>query len=479
MAYVPGVEGGGRQAFLQRPRFLALSEFGPRSLVYHEGRAYRVVRAMLALGKESATPEARLPTKTVRICGECGAGHFNLDRNTCHGCGTPLGDAEVVKEVFRIDNVATQPAERITANEEERQRQGFELQTTFEWATRDGAPDFLPGGVNDEDGVVLRVAYGNGAKITRLNKGLRRRANKKVLGFRIDPVTGYWAKNADEEDDRIPDPTAIAKQRIVPCVDDYKNALLVRPAEADLSETTLATLQYALLRGIEVRFQLEEGEILAEPMPTRAERKGFLLYEATEGGAGVLSRIVEEAEIIQEIALFSLGVMHFDVEKGLPVAETGLQDRPDTSCVAACYRCLMSYFNQPDHELLDRRDAKAREILLRLARASTTLEELEDDAPAARVVAPGASLEEQSLASWHVTAKARGIPRPDASPLRLDGVEIPLVWREHYVAAAFDPVPDAVADQLADKGIALVTFDVLEKTWGRSFEELSKALGHS
>ena len=33
------------------------------------------------------------------------------------------------------------PAERITANDEERQRQGFELQTTFEWATRDHALD--------------------------------------------------------------------------------------------------------------------------------------------------------------------------------------------------------------------------------------------------------------------------------------------------------------------------------------------------
>ena len=31
----------------QRARFLAISEFGPGSLVYHEGRAYRVDRALL------------------------------------------------------------------------------------------------------------------------------------------------------------------------------------------------------------------------------------------------------------------------------------------------------------------------------------------------------------------------------------------------------------------------------------------------
>jgi hypothetical protein len=37
MAYIPATaDGRGRQAYLQRPRFLALSEFGPRSLVYRE-----------------------------------------------------------------------------------------------------------------------------------------------------------------------------------------------------------------------------------------------------------------------------------------------------------------------------------------------------------------------------------------------------------------------------------------------------------
>lgn len=49
MAYVPATsDGRGRQTYLQRPRFLALAEFGPRSLIYHEGRAYRVVRALLS-----------------------------------------------------------------------------------------------------------------------------------------------------------------------------------------------------------------------------------------------------------------------------------------------------------------------------------------------------------------------------------------------------------------------------------------------
>ena len=158
MAYMPATsDGRGRQTYLQRPRFLALSEFGPRSLVYHEGRAYRVVRAMLSLSHQaSATADVHLPTKTVRICKACGAGHCNDEASLCHACGASLGDAEIVNHIYRIENVATQPAERITANDEERQRQGFELQTTFEWAVRDHARDARKGVALDSEGEIAR-----------------------------------------------------------------------------------------------------------------------------------------------------------------------------------------------------------------------------------------------------------------------------------------------------------------------------------
>ena len=224
-----------------------------------------------------------------------------------------------MNNVFRIENVATQPAERITANDEERQRQGFELQTTFEWAVREQVLDVRHGAAADGDGEVLRLAYGPGATITRLNKGLRRRANRRQLGFQIDPVSGFWAKNDDEGDEPL-DPTVAPRQWIVPSVQDRKNALLVQAAEADLEQTTIVTIQHAMLRGIETVFQLEEGEILAEPMPSRDARNGFLLYEATEGGAGVLTRLVAEPEKVAEIARVALKIMHFDVEGqgGLP-----------------------------------------------------------------------------------------------------------------------------------------------------------------
>ena len=477
MAYIPATsDGRGKQAFLQRPRFLALAEFGPRSLVYHEGRSFRVVRAMLALGnRDSETTDVNLPTMTARICRVCGAGHFTDELSMCHACDQPLGTAELVNHIYRIENVATMPMERITANDEERQRQGFELQTTFEWAIRDGSIDSRSGVVADERGDVLRLSYGPGATITRINKGLRRRANRTQYGFKIDPVSGIWAKNAEEGDES--DPTAAPRQWIVPCVRDRKNALLLQPVQPDLSAEVLTTLQYALLRGIETVFQLEQGEVLAEPMPTRDERNGFLFYEAAEGGAGVLNRIAGEPETLAAVARVALSIMHFDVLEPAPLpSDTGdLSDVQGTSCVAACYRCLMSYYNQPDHELLDRRETETQELLLRLCRAETRLEQRRASRhPGVRASAPAT---DSSFSDFVVLLRDREIPAPDENPLTVDGVSLPLVWRAHYVAAGFDVVAPQVVTKLQDKGFEVMALGTTRSEWLASLGKLGRALG--
>ena len=133
-AFIPGE--GKTGSFLQRARFLAISEFGPRSLIYHEGRAYRVMKAKLP-------PEARtgdgseLATKDIFICSNCGACHDG-EVERCHACNAPMAGEVPVQRTLRIDNVEAAPAERITANDEERVRQGFDIQTVFSWPKRDG-----------------------------------------------------------------------------------------------------------------------------------------------------------------------------------------------------------------------------------------------------------------------------------------------------------------------------------------------------
>lgn len=476
MAHIPSIEDAKKvQTYLQRPRFLAIAEFGPRSLIYHEGRAFRVVRAILTPGqKRGSKIEPLLHTRTFYLCNHCGAQHEHKDVSQCHACALPFEDPDVIAGAYRIENVETRLAERITANDEERQRQGFDLQTTFHWATRGHILDVRDCVALDAEGNILQLAYGHGATITRINKGLRRRANDTQLGFTIDPTTGYWKKTEEEDSSAGPqDPTINTPQRIVPYVEDQKNALLVRLADENVSDKTLPTLQYALLRGIEVQFQLEQGEMLAEPLPRRNERKGFMLYEAAEGGAGVLTRLVAEANEIAKVARKALDVMHFELPENGEVPHT-LDDVSGTSCVAACYRCLLSYYNQPEHENIDRRDAATKRILLRLARSTIREEPGQTRRRSSR---PAPANTSTPLERWHEMAKQYGIPMQDEKSFVHDDIRAPLIWRKYLVVAVFesDPALPVAALQMLDMlGFTVLSFAADESGWADTFTRLKK-----
>lgn len=440
-AFVPAGGADNRAAYLQRARFLAISEFGPRSLIYHEGRAYRVHRAKLPPGSISADGKS-LATGQIFICASCGAAH-DTERERCHACDAPLAGCLPIRKTLRIDNVETLPAERITANDEERVRQGFEVQTVFAWPKRDGAIDLKQVGLNLEGEPLASLQYANSADIMRLNLGLKRRAEKTIMGFLINPATGYWAKQDDEVDEAQRDPEESYPERIVPIVQDRKNALLIRFSDPDAwSSTALTTAQHALLRGIEIVFQLEEGEVLGEPLPDKDNRRTILFYEATEGGAGVLARIMREPEILRAVVSEALSLMHFGkVEEAVASNSVDqLEDDPHAGCVKGCYRCLLSYYNQTDHVGIDRKDDKALALLIALANATPT----SFSRPA-------------SEGDWIDRFNDHGLPSPDVAPLILEGVEIPYCWRSDYVAAVPGEISAATSDAARATGWELVS----------------------
>lgn len=427
-AFIPAA----KSAVLQRPRFLAIAEFGPNSMIYHEGRAYRVTKAKLPA--EGRMDNGQLATSTLILCPECGAAHTDELQERCHACHTSLGGAERLDTVFRIDNVETAPAERITANDEDRQRRGFEIQTVFQWPVHNGAPDIRSTVLGHAGEDLLRLDYGASTKLSRINKGLRRRKSKSICGFFIDPNSGRWLKDPanGDDDDGMGDPTQAKPQRIVPMVEDHKNALLLQP-QVSFSTEEMATFQHAFIRGTQLVFELEEGEILGESLPSRDIRNAILLYEATEGGAGVLNRLVADPKKVAEVAQVALTLMHYrEPFEPADMLET------DDACVAGCYRCILSYFNQPDHELIDRRHEQVIEVLCKLAHAAEVgLENTGTEHP------------------WLAAVEQWGVPTPSA--ITIDGSVQELFWPARGVLA----VPGGPTPGLVAEGSALGILDII------------------
>ncbi len=360
-AYIPGRrQMRGTNEFLSRPRFLAISEFGPQSIIYHEGSRYKIDRVILPVRDDSND----LVTTSAKQCDHCGYLHpisGGGGPDLCDRCGGKL--PAPLASLFRLQNVSTRRKNQINSDEEERVRQGFELQTGVRFAEHGQRSSCLAGQVVLNGDVLADLTYGHTATLWRINLGWRRRAEQERYGFVLDVERGFWAKNEQDVEDDDQDVTLQQTRRVIPYVEDRRNCLLFQ-LSAEAEPNVLASLQAALKNAIQVEYQLEESELAAEALPSWKERRLILFYEAAEGGAGVLRRLLEPGAMAR-LARRALELCHYDPDTG---EDKRRVERAQTDCEAACYDCLMSYTNQMDHRLLDRQSI--RELLLQLSRAT-------------------------------------------------------------------------------------------------------------
>ena len=341
-----------------------------------------------------------------------------------------MTDCTLVDNLYKVEAVETRRMERITVRDEERTRQGYDVQTCFGYNPTDKERTEVQ--LKDENGTLMAtLTYGASATIWKINKGWKRRKDQATFGFIIDNKTGYWSKQDAPQDDGDGDaagndiPTS-RRQRISPYVQDTRNILVFRPAHP-LGEKTMATLQAALHLGIIRTFDVEASEVVVEPLPDRKNRNCFLIYEASEGGAGVLHRLTDpESDGMRRVAQTALQVMHYELRDG--VWTDTEEDRGDDRCEAACYRCLLSYTNQPDHELINRRDDTVKSLLIRMCASHVELTTKGIGSPAAE----------------------NGLPRPDETDFPIGGLTALAFYREQRLAVVPPDTSDADIAELED-----------------------------
>jgi very-short-patch-repair endonuclease len=377
-AYIPGKKPGGfakPDQFLSRPRFLAVSEFGPRSIVYHDGSRYRIERVIMETNDNLAA-QSSIAVSRAKICPACGYLHVESETSlpdVCEWCGKPL--SELRKNLFRMQNVSTRRLDRINSDEEERSRIGYDIVTSVRFSEQGGRPRCTTATVEYQGKSLAKLSYGPAALIWRLNTGWKRRVAGNPDGFLLDIERGYWAKNQADDTDNDSNPASLRTERVVPYVEDRRNCLIIQPEmqvdldDEDAKTAWMASFESALKSAIREEYQLGDSELASEPLPNAQQRDLILIYEASEGGAGVLRQLVEDPSALQRVGRSALEICHYNPDTA---EDSGGPAGSKEGCEAACYDCLMSYSNQQDHERLDRTLVKDWFFLLSRATTEST-----------------------------------------------------------------------------------------------------------
>ncbi len=314
--------------FISRPRSIALREFGPQNIIYHNGRKYRVCQ-LVVQDAESALTEAKLSIKS---------GYFltgdQKDLEICPFSGLNLSDAAHKEHLHNLMEMAESRAEeieRITCEEEERRSRGYSIRTYF--SVDGGHLERVHKAVaRSSESVLLNLRYIPAARLVHVNRQWRARQDE---GFPIGLISGDWRSAMPGADSNLREEFRLVKL----WTSNLADALYIEPIQPlGLKPDGVITLQHALKRAIEGVFQIEPNEIgvvaVGDP-----EAPNILIFEAAEGSLGILSQFVEDVTIFHKVVEEAQAICRFD--------------DPDYKGPAS-YDDLLSYYNQRDHKIIDR-----------------------------------------------------------------------------------------------------------------------------
>lgn len=314
--------------FISRPRTIALREYGPLNLIYHNGRKYKVSQ-LVTQDVESSLTEAKISK---------GAGYYLAGEQQgleiCPFSGLDLSDnvnKEHLHDLVEMSESRGEETTRITCEEEERISRGFEIQSFFHV---DGSnfESIRKAVVRTGGNHLLNLRFVPAARLVSVNRGWR---SSLIEGFPMGMTSGSWRSSIPD-----PDPDAKEEYKLVKLwTSNLADALYIEPIQGlGLDPDGVITLQHALKRAIESVFQVEPSEIAVSGLGLH-ECPNILLYEAAEGSLGILSQLVDDVDAFHKV---------------VEAAEAICRYEEDSYKAPASYDDLMSYYNQRDHQILNR-----------------------------------------------------------------------------------------------------------------------------
>lgn len=397
---------------LARDPVIALTEFAPGNFIYRRGERYEVTHARPRM--RELAPDVQ----ELIICPACDAVYVGEEgkRAACR-CGQDLRDVHPRLGLALPDMFGMRRA-RITADEEERRRLGYIVTPHCELGAGDARFAVYAGGLER-----FRLLYKHNAHVVEVNAGPRQAQQEDAPeGFILCGKCFRWLMSEDKAQKHV-DANASDRcsrhagsedllQRLHLFVDIQTDVLAFDiPLPGDVPEDRAlefyTTLLHTWLQGVAVTLNVDENELggFLARSPATSEHWRIVLYEKSEGGVGVLASLVEAVRLRQV------------VQRALEMLHEG---DPDGGCERACYECLLSFYNQLDHGLID------RNLAVRFLRSLETLsvEAVEDSGAGPSLddllAQCQSGLEREVLRAIH----ERGLPLPDAAQKTLyDGDE--------------------------------------------------------
>ena len=314
--------------FISRPRTIALREFGPLNIIYHNGRKFRVTQ-LVVQDTDASQSEAKISKK---------AGYFlppdQKDLEVCPFTGLDLSDnanTEHLHHLVEMTESRAEEVDRITCEEEERRSLGFAIKTYF--SVDGGQLDRIKKAtVVSSENTLLNLRFIPAARLVHVNYGWR---SQRSNGFPIGLVSGDWRSSMPDAESNYKEAFNLVKL----WTSNLADALYIEPVQPlGLTPEGVITFQYALKRAIENIFQVESNEIGAVSIGDQ-ETPNILLFEAAEGSLGILSQFVEDVAVFRQVIQQAVTICRYEDE---------------TYKDPASYDDLLSYYNQRDHRSIDR-----------------------------------------------------------------------------------------------------------------------------